>query len=401
MLMYLFFLFLSSASASSLYIDTPPEMEVDMGRALAVVGVGILVAIVLILLLPSRQENCDTITLVEEVDGKYTLTSDAKVTFTDSSINGDVVHLPGNNTIEIKLPSNTTRVTVLGVTGPDFGKYKASLFMKNPDTDVNPFRSSAHRSEKGLNQQPYYDITLDMQLENAFSVKVQAEEKPIGLQTVIIYYSTKDKPANAKTGKIPVGQNKSNRIGPIVGGVVGGVAAVAIVGGLFLWFRRRKQQDGKLAYRQVVLFTGGSAHSSVPVTAEVGTPGSLNVSNPQLNATSTRGVNVPVSAAPLLGDRGSVHSSMHVRPLSVTGDISLKEELPVYDTNWKRTASGDEKPKQRGFIPRRRSQRSIATTDSSAYGSDDEEDDTHLRVGDSRTSISRAQRSSSSKGPTK
>ncbi|BEI82765.1 hypothetical protein CcaverHIS002_0306330 [Cutaneotrichosporon cavernicola] len=349
---------------------------------------------------PNRPENLDTIPLVDEVDGNHTLTSDAKVTFTGSTINGDVVYLAENNAIEIKLPSNTTRVMVLGVTDPDFGTYRASLITKNPDTDVNTFNSSAYRSEKNPNEQPYYDITLDPQQDSVYSVKVLADGKGIGLKTVKIWYSTKDKPEDVKTGKNAVGKNKSNHIGPIVGGVVGGVAAVAIVGGLFLWFRRRKQQDDKLAYRRVVPFTGGAAHPSDPVTAEVGTPGSLNVSSPQLNATSMRGVNVPVAAAPLLVDGSSVDSNMHVPPLSATGNISVKEELPVYDTSWKSTASGDEKPKQRGFIPRRRSQRSVASTDSSVYGSDVEED-THLRVGDSRTRVSRSHRSSSSKRPGK
>ncbi len=63
--------------------------------------------------------------------------------------------------------------------------------------------------------------------------------------------------------------------------------------------------------------------------------------------------------------------------------------MPTYNNNWTSTATGDVK-KPRGFIARRPSQASLATTISTmSADSDDEDNNNHLRVDEPRKSTSK------------
>lgn len=71
------------------------------------------------------------------------------------------------------------------------------------------------------------------------------------------------------------------------------------------------------------------------------------------------------------------------------------DALPMYNSAWTSTASGDSK-RVRGFIARRPSQASIATTISTISADSDDEDHNTLRVERPRKSVSKAKRASSS-----
>lgn len=84
-------------------------------------------------------------------------------------------------------------------------------------------------------------------------------------------------------------------------------------------------------------------------------------------------------------------------------DVDTGDVLPTYNHGWTSTAKGDVKEKEpavRGFIPRRASQVSLATTISTIDDDEDDDEDNDER-NDMQLRVDKPSRATSSKRPGK
>lgn len=118
------------------------------------------------------------------------LTSDAKVSFTKQpTVDVGAATLEAGTTMQVKLPSNTTRVSVFGTTDQTFGKYEAFLSTQGT-SELNKTSGDAGRAQSQLASQPlYYETTLSPLTETAHTLNLRADGT-VGLQTVEVCYST-------------------------------------------------------------------------------------------------------------------------------------------------------------------------------------------------------------------
>lgn len=200
---------------------------------------------------------CEKVALV--IEGAVT-TTDSRIVFsTPPTVAGNVAELGQGTALNITLPDDqhTTLVQIFGAVDPKYGNYEAAVTMMMEGM-VNRFgaiSASANRPARNNDSLLYYISPIPNFPGHGLSLS--ATGGPIGLTEIefcMLRYVpapcgsrrwlTRSKVGNCspRTGAAAdASSKKASNIGPIVGGVVGGIVALALIGGLFFFCRRRKK----------------------------------------------------------------------------------------------------------------------------------------------------------------